>query len=73
MTKFAKHLKAWGEAGAVKTKQIKTPTVEDRGVICMFAGHSLDHEGDFYRIFNPKTKWMVNSRDVRWLIFLQQK
>ena len=54
MPKFVKHLKAWGEAGAVKTKQIKTPTVEDRGVICMFAGHSLDHEGDFYRILTPK-------------------
>lgn len=64
---FAKHLRVWGEAGVVKTKQIKTPKVADRGVICMFTGYSLDHAGDCYRMFNPKTKRIVNSRDIRWL------
>ena len=67
MPKFAKHLKAWEEAGFVKTNQIKTPKLVDRVVICMFMCYSLDHAGDCYRMFNPKTKWIVIARDIRWL------
>jgi hypothetical protein len=30
-------------------------------------GYSLDHAGDTYRMWNPKTKGLHNTRDVIWL------
>jgi hypothetical protein len=44
--KFAKHLRTWGEAGAVKIKTKTTPKLADRGVQCMCVGYAKDHEGD---------------------------
>jgi hypothetical protein len=36
---FVQHLRAWGEAGVVKTRSITTPKVDDCGVPCMFVGY----------------------------------
>ena len=33
----------------------------------MFVGYSDQHPGDTFRMFNPKTKKIHNSRDVLWL------
>jgi hypothetical protein len=29
-------------------------------------GYSHNHAGDTYRMFNPQTKKILNSRDIRW-------
>jgi len=64
---FANHLRTWGEAGTVKTKTDTTPKLADRGVQCMFVGYALDHAGDCYRMWNPVTKRVHESRDVIWM------
>lgn len=64
---YAAHLRTWGEAGTVTVKSKFTPKVNDRGVQCMFIGYSDDHPGDVYRMWNPKTGGVHNSRDVIWL------
>jgi hypothetical protein len=64
---FAKHLRTWGEAGTVKTKTAKTPKLMDSGVQCMFVGYALDHSGDCYRMWDPVTKRVHETRDVIWL------
>jgi hypothetical protein len=65
--KFAKHLRTWGEAGTVKTKVKGTPRIADRGVQCMMTGYATDHEGDCYRMWDPKTKGFHERRDVNWM------
>jgi hypothetical protein len=72
---FAKHLRNWGEAGTVKLKIKATPKVADRGVQCMFVGYAIDHDGDCYRMWDPKTRRVHESRDIIWLhrVFFQEK
>ena len=67
LPKFVKHLHTWGEAGTVKTRDLSTTKVEDRGVQCMFVGYALHHASDCYRMYNPKTKAILLSRDIIWL------
>jgi hypothetical protein len=53
--KWMKFLRTWGEAGTVKVKTKTTPKLADRGVHCMFIGYADDHDGNVYRMWNPKT------------------
>jgi hypothetical protein len=64
---FAKHLHTWGEAGTVKTKTPTTAKLADCSVHCMFVGYALDHAGDAYHMWNPKTGWVHEMRNVIWL------
>ena len=64
---FAKHLRTWGEAGTVKIKTKTTPKLADRGVQCMMVGYALDHDGDCYRMWNPETNSVYETRDVVWM------
>ena len=64
---FSKHLRTWGEAGTVKLKTNMTPKLEDRGATCMMVGYALDHPGDTYRMYDPKTKGVHVTRDIIWL------
>jgi hypothetical protein len=64
---FAKHLRTWGEAGTVKIKTKTTPKLADRGVQCMFVGYALNHPGDCYRMWDPETGGIRETRDVIWM------
>jgi hypothetical protein len=64
---FAKQLKTWREAGRVTLKITAAPRVADRGAQCMMAGHTIDHEGDCYQMWDPNTVGAHESRDVIWL------
>ena len=64
---FAKHLRTWGEAGTVKVKTKTTPKINDRGVQCMFVGYALNHPGDCYRMWDPKTGRVHETQDIIWL------
>jgi hypothetical protein len=55
LPKWVKHLRTWGESETVKIKKSTTPKISDRGIQCMFVGHSPDHDGDCYDMWNPKT------------------
>jgi hypothetical protein len=72
---FAKHLRTWGEAGTVKTKTDTTPKVKDRGIPCMFVGCALDHPEDTYRMWNPETGGVHQTRDAIWMkrMFYEKK
>jgi hypothetical protein len=63
---FAKYLHTWGEAGTVILKSKMTPKAKDRGVQCMFVRYALDHPGDTYRMWNPQTGGIHETRDVNW-------
>jgi hypothetical protein len=57
----------WGEAGTVKIKTKTKPKLDDRGVQCVFVGYALEHSGNTYRMWDPKTGGIHLSRDVIWL------
>ena len=42
-------------------------SIADRGVQCMMTGYATDHEGDCYRMWDPKTKGIHETRDVIWM------
>jgi hypothetical protein len=56
---FAQFLRIWGKAATIKVKNFATTKVEDRGVHCMFVGHT----GDCYCMWNPKTQGVMETRD----------
>ena len=64
---FANHLRTWGEAGTVKLKTSTTPKMHTKGTACMFVGYTNDHTGDCYRMWNPITNMVHETRDVLWL------
>ena len=65
--RFSEHLRTWGEAGVVHLKNVGTPKLADRGLTCMMVGYALDHDGDVYRMYNPDTKRVHVTRDIKWL------
>jgi len=67
MPAYANHLKTWGEAGTVKTKNKMTTKIEDRGITCMFVGYAKQHSGDCYRMLNLNTMGIHETRDIIWL------
>ena len=65
--KWAKYLRTWGEAGTVKLTSLATGKLEDRGVPCIFVGYATDHDGDVYRMWDPRTGRVHETRDIIWL------
>ena len=41
--------------------------IDPRGKISLFVGYSTQHEGDVYRLLNPKTSRVRHCRDVKWI------
>jgi hypothetical protein len=64
---FVQYLHTWGEAGVNKTRSLTTPKVNDCGVPCMFVGYAKNHPGDMFRMYNPATGGIHETRDVLWL------
>ena len=64
---FAKHLRTFGEAGTVTLKSNMMAKPVDRGAVCVFVGYADLHDGDCYRMWNPRTKRIHQTRDVIWL------
>jgi hypothetical protein len=62
---FANQLRTIGEAGTVRIG--KNGKVKDRGVTMLFVGYATQHEGDCWRMYNPETKKVSQTRDVIWL------
>ena len=67
LPKWTQHLRTWGESGTVKIKTDTTPKIADRGIQCMFVGYSVDHDGDCFDMWHPKTNKVYITRDVIWL------
>jgi hypothetical protein len=63
--KFVKHLRTFGEAGIVKN--MKDGKVGDRGITMMFVGYLSAHDGNCYRMYNPVTLQVSETRDIIWL------
>jgi len=65
--RWAKHLRLFGEAGAVKIVTNTSPKLSDKGLLCMMVGYAENHDGDVCPMWNPVTRWVHLTRDVIWL------
>ena len=65
--KFVKYLCTIGEAGTVKITNDTTPKLQDRGIHCIFVRYALNHPEGCYRMYDPVTHRVRQSRDVVWL------
>ena len=65
--KFVKYLRTIGEAGTVKITSNTTPKLQDHGIHCIFVGYALNHPEGCYRMYDPATHRVRQSRDVVWL------
>ena len=66
-TKFVKYLCTIGEAGTVKITTNTTPKLQDRGIHCIFVGYALNHPEGCYRMYDPASHRVRQSRNVVWL------
>ncbi len=62
---FTQYLYTLGEAGIIKIS--KDRKNEDWGITCMFMGYASNQEGNRYRMWNPNTKKVSETRDVVFL------
>ena len=66
-SRIVPHLHRFGEMGVVTTKKKIQGKIETTGKVAIFVGYAENHSGDTFRMFNPETKKILISRDVRWL------
>jgi hypothetical protein len=62
---WVKFLWTCGEAGTVK--EGRKEKVLDRGITMIFVGNDNEHNGNWYRMYNPVTSRVVITQDVIWL------
>merc|ERR1712157_393211 len=66
---WVEHMRIFGEAGVVTLvagKKLKSK-VEPRGVTCLMGGYSKQRAADCYRMYDPITNTIYETRDVLWL------
>ena len=63
----ANHLIIHVEAATVNINSYTNPNVAYQGVHCVIVGYSINHNGDCNRMWNPKTNYIYENRDVIWL------
>ena len=64
---FLDYLHTIGEAGTVKITSDTTPKLQDCGIHCIFVGYALNPPEGCYRMYDPATHRVRQSRDVVWL------
>jgi hypothetical protein len=57
----------FGEMVIVTSKKKIQGKLKDLGNIYMFVGYPQNHAFDVYTMLNPKTKYIIKSRDIMWL------
>jgi hypothetical protein len=65
---YVNHLRTWGEVGTVKLRTTTDSKLKDlSGAVCVMIGYANQHSGDTYRMYDPVTRNIYESRDVKWL------
>jgi len=64
---YARHLRTFGERGVVHDAHTIKNKLDNRGETCIFLGYADNHAGNVYRMFNPRTKRVWTTRDIKWI------
>ena len=66
-TKFASHLRIFGQLGVVAiASRYMHSKVDMRGINCMMCGYTTDHAGDVYKMYDPIKNIVYKAQDVKW-------
>ena len=69
VTKWIKHLVQFGRIGIVNKRLKVSGKMTEKGFPAMMVGYAHNHGPGTYRLYNPKTKRIIMSKDVRWMDF----
>jgi len=61
------HLRTFDEHGIVHDAQMLNNKLDNCREMCIFVGYANDHAGNVYHMFNPRTKCIWVTRDIRWI------
>jgi hypothetical protein len=60
------HLVQFGRLGYVTDRRKIMGKLAPKAVKCLFVGYAFNHSAHTYRMYTPRTRHIVLSRDVRW-------
>ena len=64
---FLKSMVEFGRVGYVTIRGAKIKNkIEERSIKYIMVGYAWNHSGDTYILYNPTTKRIISSRDVKW-------
>ena len=61
------NFKTFGEEAIVADRTKIKAKLRDRGKRCLWVGYAKNRSSDTYRLYNPKTRSIILSRDVTFL------
>ena len=61
-----KHLIEYGRMGWVTNRKKIKKKLAPKAIPCYMIGYAKGHSGDTYRMYNPITKKVIMSRDIKW-------
>ena len=67
VTKWVKNLVEFGRVAVVNKREKVSGKMKEKGFPAMMVGYALNHGAGTYRLYNPKTKRIIISRDVKWM------
>jgi hypothetical protein len=60
------HLVQFGRLGYVTDKSKIKSKLAPKAIKCVFVGYAFNHSAHTYRLYNPKSRHIILSRDFRW-------
>lgn len=66
VSKLYPKLQPFGRIGYVTLRQKFKKTWKEKSIKCIFVGYAKDHSADTYRMYNPATNAVIESRDITW-------
>ncbi|CAM9887516.1 unnamed protein product, partial [Chrysoparadoxa australica] len=64
--KILQYLRKFGGVGFVTDRQRIKSKMGRKAHRCFMVGYAKDHAADTYRMYNPSTRRVILSRDIRW-------
>jgi hypothetical protein len=61
-----KYLVEYGRIGWVTKRAKIKKKLQPKAFKCFMLGYAKEHAGDTYRMYNPATKKIIMSRDIKW-------
>ena len=66
---IAPYLIEFGRIGYVADRAKIKGKMKPRSMRCIMVGYAENHSPDTYLMYNPKTRYVIMSRDIRWADF----
>ena len=63
---FLSHMVEFGRIGYVTKREKILGKLEERSTKMIMVGYATNHSGDVYRMYNPRTRRIILTRDVKW-------